>query len=88
MGKIKPLMICLGVVCALVVIYFFMRIVGSAMQGYSWREMDWNQDGTTSISEFFAASDIGKREIATGEKKCMEYFAYKDGFPVKTVCPK
>ena len=88
MGKVKPLMIFLWVGCILIAIYFLLRIMGSMRQGYSWHEIDWDQNGTTSISEFFAGSDIGKREIIKGEKKCIEYFAYKDGLSVKTECPK
>lgn len=50
--------------------------------------MGWQQDGNTSISDFFSASDIGKREVLHSGKMCIEYYAYKDGLPVKTVCPK
>lgn len=88
MGKIRPVMLALGVICAVVAIYFLLRAFGSYRQGYSWQEMDWDLDGSTSIAEFFAASDIGKRETIQDIKKCVEYFAYKDGLPVKTVCPK
>jgi hypothetical protein len=49
--------------------------------------MDWQQRGITLISDFFAASDIGKREIRQNGKKYIEYYAYKDGLPVKMVCP-
>jgi hypothetical protein len=48
--------------------------------------MDWNQDGTTSLDEFFAASDIGKRAVTNDGKECVEYFAYKDGLTVKLTC--
>lgn len=68
--------------------YLVIRIVASLMQGYSWQEMDWRQRGSTSIGDFFAASGIGKREINQEGKKCVEYFAYKDGLPVKVVCSK
>lgn len=53
---------------------------------YSWAEMDWNQDGHTSIREFFMAIDVGKREISITGKRCIEYYAYKDGLPVKALC--
>lgn len=72
----------------LIVGYFVLRGVSSIGQGYSWQEMDWGQKGHTSISDSFAASDIGKREILQDGKKCIEYFSYKDGLPVKVVCPK
>ncbi|GAB2511879.1 hypothetical protein GCM10027084_28740 [Pseudoxanthomonas sangjuensis] len=52
-------------------------------QDYSWAEMDWNSDGTTTPGEIFAASDIGKRP----RNGCIEYFNLKDGLPVKSVCP-
>ncbi|MGZ8227578.1 MAG: hypothetical protein ACXWT3_13225 [Methylococcaceae bacterium] len=54
-------------------------------QGYSWAEMDWNQDGSTSIVEFFMASDIGKRTVTKDSQLFIEYFSYKDGLPIKTV---
>ena len=87
MGKVNPLIIVVAVIFALVVAYFAFRAISSLKQGYSWQEMDWHQRGKTSLSDFFAASDIGKREIVQGDKKCFEYYSYKDGLPVKTVCP-
>jgi hypothetical protein len=73
--------IALLAICYLVVLSFM-----SWKQGYSWKEMDWQQRGTTSIADFLAASDIGKREIEVGGKMCVEYYSYKDGLPVKTLC--
>ena len=52
-------------------------------QDYTLAEMDWNSDGITTPSGIFAASDIGKRP-ANG---CIEYFSFKDGLPIKSVCP-
>jgi hypothetical protein len=89
MGKMKRLMFVASVVLiALIGAYLVIRIVASLMQGYSWHEMDWREHGSTSIGDFFAASDIGKREIKQEGKKCLEYFSYKDGLPVKVVCSK
>ena len=89
MGKVKRMMFVASVVLiALVGAYLVIRIVASLMQGYSWHEMDWRQRGSTSIGDFFAASDIGKREIDQEGKKCVEYFSVKDGLPVKVVCSK
>ena len=75
-------------VCIWVAAYFALRAISSFKQDYSWQEMDWNQDGNTTIGEFFAASDIGKREVTQDGRKCMEYYAYKDGLSVKVVCKK
>lgn len=67
-------------------IYFGLRAVAALEQGYSWDEMDWDSDGTTTISEFFASSDIGKRQEVENGRGCVEYFAYKDGLAVKKLC--
>jgi len=84
----RAITIFITLVCVMVVAYLAFFAVLSLRQGYSWQEMDWHQRGTTSISDFFGASDIGKREVVQDGRKCTEYFAYKDGLPVKTVCPK
>lgn len=82
----KPLTMFLTVIFAVLAIYFGLRVFGAWSQGYLWSEMDWNKDGTTSIGELLAASDIGKREISKESKNCIEYFSYKDGLAVKIVC--
>ena len=88
MGKVKHLLVIPAAVAVLAALYLLFRIAASAMQGYSWQEMDWQQSGTTSVADFFKASDIGKRDVEKAGKKCVEYYAYKDGSPVKTVCSK
>ena len=89
MGKVTRMVLVVPVVLiALIGVYLAIRVGASLMQGYSWHEMDWRQRGSTSIGDFFAASDIGKREINQEGKKCVEYFSYKDGLPVKVVCSK
>lgn len=70
----------------IVLIYYISRGWASWRQGYSWEEMDWRQRGYTSIADFFAASDIGKRDVIINGKQCNEYFSYKDGLPIKIVC--
>ena len=39
----------LTVIIVLVVLYFSFYTIGVFKQAYSWQEMDWNQDGSTSI---------------------------------------
>jgi hypothetical protein len=87
MGKIRRASSAVfAAVMLLVLGYFVLRGVASWNQGYSWKEMDWQQRGSTSIADFFAASDIGKRDVLVDGKTCVEYYSYKDGLPVKTVC--
>ena len=68
-------------------IYVAVRSYGSLHHGYSWKEMDWNSDGATTFSEFLEASDIGRRVVTVSGKACVEFFAYKDGLPVRIDCP-
>jgi hypothetical protein len=67
--------------------FFGGLVVGALQHGYGWSEMDWNGDGWTSFGEFLDAADIGKREAVVCQRTCVEYFAYKDGLPVRTDCP-
>ena len=92
MGLVRPRVksILLGVAATLgclLAVYCALRVIASLGQHYSWKEMDWNDDGSTSLSEFFAASDIGKKVVQRSDgSTCNVYFEYKDGAAVKTVC--
>jgi hypothetical protein len=55
--------------------------------GLTWREMDANHDGATSIGEFFDAADVGRRPVRVGRRACTEIYYLKDGLPAKVVCP-
>lgn len=85
-GKIITLV--LITIAVLIGLYLTAVGIASWMKGYSWTEMDWNRDGSTSTEELFMASDIGKRTITKDSKPCTEYFSLKDGFPIKTECPQ
>lgn len=67
--------------------YLMLLSVASLRQGYGWADMDWDQKGHTTLKDFLAASDIGKREIDVDGKHCTQYFSYKDGLAIKRVCP-
>lgn len=62
-------------------------ILIEAFRKFTLSEMDWNSDGHTSIFEILAAADMDRREASTN-KSCTEYYAYKDGLPVKIVCAR
>ena len=71
---------------SILAVYVALVTFASWSQGYSWKEMDWNEDGNTSAWEFLAASDVGKRLIDKDGKHCDEFYAMKDGLPIKVVC--
>jgi hypothetical protein len=55
--------------------------------GHGWRQSDWNQDGRTTLREWFYGMDVGTRTVTVAGKPCIEYFAFKDGLPVRVDCP-
>lgn len=60
---------------------------GSWMQGYSWDEMDWDKNGSTTIFEFLKSSDIGRRPYIENAVNCIESYSMKSGLPINIVCP-
>ena len=54
---------------------------------FSLREMDWNDDGRTSLSEVLRGDDVGRRHAADEPAGCTEYFDLKTGLAVKVRCP-
>jgi hypothetical protein len=50
-------------------------------------ELDLNHDGSVNFSEAEYAASYGEQTIAVGNLRCTEYFAYKDGLPLKVICP-
>ena len=87
MGKVRRLILGLVAILAIpLIIYFLILIFSSLDKGYSWSEMDWDDNGETSIGEFLLAGDTDARIITFEGKSCREIFAFKDGLPLKTIC--
>jgi len=88
MGKVMKyvLLAIIAIPCTVLLLYFGVRAIAVLQKGYSWHEMDWDGDSATSISEFFASSDIGTRLETVNGVECVIYYDYKDGSTVKTVC--
>jgi len=88
MGKVTKILTGLILVVALPLCAYLVALVWSSYsKGYSWSEMDWDNDGHTSWEEFFQAGDTGARSITADGKQCREIYRYKDGLPLKTICP-
>ena len=51
-----------------------------------YEKLDLNHDGRVSFAEVSYAASFGKRVVQVSGQQCTEYFAYKDGLPLKTVC--
>ncbi|HWA45245.1 MAG TPA: hypothetical protein VHA10_18640 [Hypericibacter adhaerens] len=66
-------------------------IVGIGLEtlgkGLSFSEMDWNGDGHTTVGEFFDTMNVGVSRVEIDGNACRHVYAFKDGRPVKTLCP-
>ena len=65
-------------------VWFWTLCASSPM---SFDETDLDHNGRVSWSEAGYVCDFGRRPIVSNGKQCTEYFAYKDGLPLKVVCP-
>lgn len=53
---------------------------------YTYSEMDWDQDGATTLAEMLHAGEVGVQSREVGGRPCRYFFEYKDGRPIKTLC--
>lgn len=49
-------------------------------------EADLDRDGHVSWTEAGYIADRGTRLVVLDGRQCTEYFAFKDGMPIKVVC--
>lgn len=55
--------------------------------GYTYAEMDWNEDGQTTLREMLhGAADVGVQEVEVNGRPCRRFFDYKDGRGIKVLC--
>jgi hypothetical protein len=69
------------------VFFFSVRVFSAWRAGYGWAEMDWDGKGHTTLLDFLKSAEIGKRPVLVNDRSCIEYFLYRDGVSVKTLCP-
>ena len=62
---------------------FFSLVLRSPL---TYRELDFNRDGKVSFYEADYASSYGTRSVKVEGRECVEYFALKDGLPLKVSC--
>ncbi|UBR48315.1 hypothetical protein KF947_13165 [Halomonas sp. FeN2] len=82
--KLSGVVIGLGIVSVLllvtVIAFWFARVP------FTYADMDLNQDGWLGISEAMYFFDHGTRKVTIEGEVCTEYYALKDGLPLKVVC--
>ncbi|HEX5817560.1 MAG TPA: hypothetical protein VFY20_01680 [Gemmatimonadales bacterium] len=77
----------LGMPLVLAVIYYSYLAVNVSRSPYSWREMDWNGDGRTTLGEFFATTDVIRRPVTEGGRACDELVSARTGRRYRMECP-
>lgn len=87
MGELAKISIFIFMLAILPLIYSTFLAYSSWNKGYSWQEMDWDNNGHTSIGEFLLSGDTGTRPLKVNGKNCREVYDYKDGLSLKTLCP-
>ena len=78
--------IVIGLILIPFLIYFMLYINTLFNSDFTWEEMDLNQDGFVSPLEASYFDDSGKRDVVVDGKKCIDYFAFKDGLSLKVTC--
>lgn len=76
----------MGIVAVFLTWFFILPYVIFFMSPFTTAEADLNKNGILSPTEASHFSDYGERIIEKNGLKCTEYFALKDGLPLKTVC--
>jgi hypothetical protein len=82
----KIIRIILGVITIIFAWFYLMPYVLIMFSPFSWTEVDIDKNGFVSPSEAGYFADYGKRQYEENGKSCTEYYALKDGLPLKKEC--
>jgi hypothetical protein len=66
--------------------FYLVPYVRFAFSPFSWADADIDKNGFVSPGEADYFADYGMRQYTENGKNCIEYFALKDGLPLKKVC--
>ena len=67
---LRRLPVLLSALAALCVGYVAVQSLVVLQRHYSWHEMDWNDDGHTTLAEFFASARIDRWTVVRGGSRC------------------
>ena len=63
----------------------FLAVV-AARSRYSWREMDWDGDGRTTVREALATAEVVERPVERDGRRCVELMWARTGRPIRIEC--
>jgi|LakMenEpi03Aug12_release.lakeMendotaPanAssembly.Ray.scaffolds.fasta_scaffold1508995_1 hypothetical protein len=81
------IVLCLLIILPIGALYGILFVLKFYEMEYEWKDIDWNNDGRVTVSEMLDAIDTGKRDVFLDQKKCVEYFFYKDARSARIKCP-
>ncbi len=73
----------IGCVLAVLILALILWLVSLP---FTYAEMDLNKNGWLGVSEIMYFFDHGTRTVSIEGGTCTEYYALKDGLPLKVVC--
>jgi hypothetical protein len=83
----RTMALILGMPLVLAVLYYAYLALNVSRSPYTWREMDWNADGRTSLGEYFATTDVLRRPVTRDGRACTELVSARSGKSYRTECP-
>jgi hypothetical protein len=83
----RALLLIFGMPLILAVLYYGWLSVAVLRTRFSWRDMDWNGDGRTTIGEFFQTADVIERPTERNGQTCVELVWTRKGTVLRVECP-
>ena len=84
----RALVLIFGMPFILGALYYGWLTIAVLRTRYTWRDMDWNADGRTSIGEFFETADVIERPAQRDGQDCVELVWSRKGTVLRVECPR
>jgi hypothetical protein len=86
-SPLRPLLFIFGMPLILAALYYGRLAYEVQQTRYTWKEMDWNGDGRTSIREYFQTVDVLERKVERDGVECLELYEARRGKVLRVECP-
>ena len=83
----RAMILIFGMPFILGALYYGWLTVAVMRTRYTWRDMDWNADGRTTIGEFFETADVIERPVMREGQNCVELVWSRKGTVLRVECP-
>jgi len=84
----RALLLIFGMPFILAALYYGWLAIAVLRTRFSLRDMDWNGDGRTSVSEFFETADVIERPVERDGRPCVELVWSRKGTVLRVECPE